>query len=99
MLQGLSIEEMSEKRGLGQSTIINHLAKLIEQDPSIDISRFKPTDDILQKVTLSYKRVLAEDKDENFNDDGSMKLRPLYEDLKPDLGYNAIRLALLFVVT
>ena len=99
LLQGLSIEEMSEKRGLGQSTIINHLAKLIEQDPSIDISRFKPTDDILQKVTLSYKRVLAEDKDENFNDDGSMKLRPLYEDLKPDLGYNAIRLALLFVVT
>lgn len=99
LLQGLSIEEMSEKRGLGHSTIINHLAKLIEQDPSIDIRRFKPSDDILHKVTKSYKKVLAKDNDDDFNDDGSMKLRPLYEDLKPNLGYNDIRLALLFVET
>jgi ATP-dependent exoDNAse (exonuclease V) alpha subunit len=99
LLQGLSIEEMSEKRGLGHSTIINHLAKLIEQDPSIDISRFKPSEDVLGKVTKSYKKVLAKDEDDDFNDDGSMKLRPLYEDLKPNLGYNDIRLALLFVET
>ncbi len=99
LLQGLTIDEMSEKRGLGQSTIINHLAKLIEQDPSIDISRFKPNDDVLDKVTKSYKKVLAKDNDDDFNDDGTMKLRPMYEDLKPDLGYNDIRLALLFVVT
>jgi uncharacterized protein YpbB len=99
LLQGLTIEEVSEKRGLGQATIINHLAKLIEQDPSMDISRFKPNDDILHKVTQSYKKVLAKDNDDDFNEDSTMKLRPLYEDLKPDLGYNDIRLALLFVET
>lgn len=97
VLKGLSIEEMSVERELAQSTIINHLGKLIEQGSAIDMSRYKPSDDTLQKVATTYRKVLEKDNDDDFNDDGTLKLRPIYEALKPNLGYNEIRLALVFI--
>jgi len=96
-LQGLSVAQISEARQLAPSTIITHLAKLAEQDSQFDISRIKPNDDILQQVTKSYQQLLAENADENFNDDGTVKLRPIHESLNKTLGYDVIRLALVFV--
>ena len=96
-LQGLSVAQISEARQLAPSTIITHLAKLAEQDSQFDISRIKPSDDILQQVTKSYQQLLAENADENFNDDGTVKLRPIHESLNKTLGYDVIRLALVFV--
>ena len=97
VLKGLTIAEISQQRELAQSTIINHLERLIAQGTQLDLSRYKPSDDVLKKVATSYKQVLAADNDEDFNEDGTVKLRPIYELLKPSLGYNDIRLALVFV--
>ncbi len=97
VLKGLTIAQISQERELAQSTIINHLERLIAQGTKLDLSRYKPSDEVLQKVATSYKKVLEADNDEDFNDDGTVKLRPIYEMLKPSLGYNDIRLALVFV--
>ena len=48
-------------------------------------------------MTKSYQQLLAENADENFNDDGTVKLRPIHESLNKTLGYDVIRLALVFV--
>lgn len=95
--QGFNVAQISEARQLAPSTIITHLAKLAEQDSSFDITSIKPSDDILQQVTQSYQQLLTENADENFNDDGTVKLRPIYESLNKTLGYDMIRLALVFV--
>lgn len=96
-LQGLSVAQIAEARQLTPSTIITHLAKLAKQDRQFDISRIKPSDDILQQVVRSYQQLLAENADENFNDDGTVKLRAIHESLNKTLGYDVIRLALVFV--
>lgn len=96
-LQGLSIVEIAKERELTQSTIINHLSKIYDKEPSFDLSRIKPDDAILAKVSRAFHQLQQEDNDEYFNEDGTMKLRPIYEALKQELGYNEIRLALVFV--
>ncbi|PTQ88996.1 helix-turn-helix domain-containing protein [Agitococcus lubricus] len=95
--QGLSLVEIAKERELMQTTIINHLEKIMAQDPSFDLSRIKPADTVLEAVKKVYQQVLADDKDEHFNNDGSLKLRPLFEALQQKIGYNDIKLALLFV--
>ena len=96
-LQGMSIVEIAKERELTQSTIINHLSKIYDKEPSFDLSRIKPDDKILAKVSHAFHQLQQEDNDEYFNEDGTMKLRPIYEALKQELGYNDIRLALVFV--
>jgi ATP-dependent exoDNAse (exonuclease V) alpha subunit len=96
-LQGLTIADIALERELAQATIINHLAKLAEQDHSFDISRIRPSAETMEAVAKVYSQLKQEALADNFNDDGSMKLRPIYEALQQSLGYNDIRLALVFV--
>ena len=81
----------------GLSRLINHLSKIYDKEPSFDLSRIKPDDAILAKVSRAFHQLQQEDNDEYFNEDGTMKLRPIYEALRQELGYNEIRLALVFV--
>ncbi|WP_122898021.1 AAA family ATPase [Acinetobacter sp. B51(2017)] len=93
--EGYHIQDIAQERGLTPATIINHLAKL--QKEGLDISEAHPGDDVVEQVRKIYKRLIKRQNPEHFSDDGTIKLRPIVEATSPRLGYDQVRLALLFV--
>ncbi|EPK7739933.1 hypothetical protein ACYI7L_003818, partial [Acinetobacter baumannii] len=44
-----------------------------------------------------YKKLKKRQNPDHFSDDGSIKLRPIVEATSPRMGYDQVRLALLFI--
>lgn len=109
--ESLSIAEVAQQRGLAQSTIMGHVAKLKRQDPSFNCDHLKPDDEVLHQVSDAVESIIAAGDPNDFSeiDVGStgnkaepftkerIKLRPIYEYLKEKIDYNSIRLALIFI--
>jgi ATP-dependent exoDNAse (exonuclease V) alpha subunit len=93
---GYEIADIAQERGLTPSTIINHLARL-HKEQDLDISVAHPGDEVVEQVRKIYKRLTKRHQAEHFNDDGTIKLRPIVEATSPRMGYDQVRLALLFV--
>ncbi|MCF9034370.1 AAA family ATPase [Acinetobacter nectaris] len=92
---GYEIQDIAQERHLTPATIINHLGKL--QKEGLDISVAHPGDEVVEQVRKIYKKLQRTKRAENFNDDGSIRLRPIVEATQPRMGYDQVRLALLFI--
>ncbi|MGP5555757.1 AAA family ATPase [Psychrobacter celer] len=95
--ESLSIAEISQARQLSQSTIMRHIAELKAQDPSLACDHLRPDDEVMTAVGTAYIAIKVANNPNDFNDDGSVKLRPVFEHLKQRIDYNTIRLALIFI--
>ncbi|WP_286796069.1 AAA family ATPase [Psychrobacter sp. UBA6291] len=95
--ESLSIAEISQMRQLSQSTIMRHIAELKSQDPSLACDHLRPDDEVMTAVGNAYVAIKVANNPNDFNDDGSIKLRPIFEHLKQAIDYNTIRLALIFI--
>ena len=95
--ESLSIAEISQARQLSQSTIMRHIAELKSQDPSLACDHLRPNDEVMTAVGNAYVAIKVANNPNDFNDDGSVKLRPIFEHLKQAVDYNTIRLALIFI--
>ncbi|WP_216934991.1 AAA family ATPase [Acinetobacter sp. BY484] len=94
--EGYEIADIATERGLTPATIINHLGRL-HKEQGLDISLAHPGEDVVEQVRKIYKRLTKRQHSEHFNDDGSIKLRPIVELTTPKMAYDQVRLALLFV--
>ena len=94
--EGYEIQDIAVERGLTPATIINHLAKL-HKEQGLDISVAHPGDEVVEQVRKIYKRLMKRQSAENFSEEGAIKLRPIVEETNPRMGYDQVRLALLFV--
>lgn len=95
--ESLSIPEIAEARQLAQSTIMRHISELKKQDPSLKCDHLRPDDETMLAVGNAYIAVKVANDPNDFNDDGSVKLKPIFEQLKESVDYNTIRLALIFI--
>lgn len=95
--ESLTIAEISQARQLSQSTIMRHIADLKSQDPSLACDHLRPDDEVMTAVGNAYIAIKVANSPNDFNDDGSIKLRPIYDHLKQSIDYNTIRLALIFI--
>ncbi|WP_201585693.1 AAA family ATPase [Psychrobacter jeotgali] len=95
--ESLSIAEIAQTRGLAQSTIMRHISELKSQDPSLACDHLRPDDEIMTAVGNAYIAIKVANNPNDFNDDGSIKLRPIFDYLKQKVDYNTIRLALIFI--
>ncbi|WP_201541252.1 AAA family ATPase [Psychrobacter faecalis] len=95
--ESLSIAEISQARQLSQSTIMRHIAELKSQDPSLACDHLRPENEVMTAVGNAYVAIKVANNPNDFNDDGSIKLRPIFEHLKQAIDYNTIRLALIFI--
>lgn len=86
--EGLSLEEISEKRGLTSSAIVDHIGKIKEIEPDLDYSKYKPSDKIIDMVRLAYSEIEFEE---------NKVLKPIYDYLHGEIGYEDIKKALLFI--
>ena len=94
--EGYEIQDIAVERSLTPATIINHLAKL-HKEQGLDISVAHPGEEVVEQVRKIYKRLIKRQSPENFSEDGVIKLRPIVELTSPKMGYDQVRLALLFV--
>lgn len=94
--EGYDIQDIAVERGLTPATIINHLARL-QKEQNLDISVAHPGEEVVEEVRKIYKRLMKRQNAEHFSDDGAIKLRPIVEATSPRMGYDQVRLALLFI--
>ena len=95
--ESLSIAEISQARQLSQSTIMRHIGELKSQDPSLACDHLRPEGEVMTAVGNAYVAIKVANNPNDFNDDGSVKLRPIFDHLKQRIDYNTIRLALIFI--
>lgn len=94
---GHSIGEIAQIRQLAESTVIGHLVKLSQGEASLDISRVAPPRNMLEAVQEAYDRVLDDDCDDHFDQQGRVKIKPIVDLIRVDMSYDQVRLALAFV--
>lgn len=82
---GISIEEIAEQRGLSQTTIISHLAKLYVDGNNIDLSQFVSEEEIskIEKAQIELENPDA--------------LRPYFDYFEEKMSYDKIRFGLAFL--
>lgn len=83
--EGYNLSEICQKRGLKETTIISHLAKLYSDGKKIDLLKFVTQEEISQ-VEKTLKTV-----------DYEGALKPIHEALNGEIQYGKIRLALAYL--
>jgi len=82
---GVSVQEIAEKRDLSQTTIISHLAKLYVDGYDLDLSQFVSKDEISQIAKAQIEL-------ENPN-----ALKPYFDYFEEKMSYDKIRFGLAFI--
>lgn len=80
--EGFSPEEISTKRGLQITTIYSHLSTLYEKGKEVNLKQFISNEEV-EKIKPAYEKLGKEEL-----------LKPIYEELKEEIPYHKIRLAI-----
>ena len=97
ILEGLTIEEIADERGLSEGTIMGHFEKIKTIYPEVDISMYKPEQALLRRVQISHKQILAGNDPEKVREDGSVSLKALFDAMNQEVTYAEIKLAMVFI--
>jgi len=89
--------KLATNRGIGKGTIVQHLAQIKAEDPSIDIEKYKPKDELFNRVDDAVLKLMTKKSKENFSEDGKLRLKPVYEVLGGEVSYDDIRVCMLFI--
>ena len=89
--------QLALKRKLAKSTIIQHLVLLKEEEAKIDLDKFKPNVEIFELVNSAVLKLMAKKRANDFTDDGKLRLNSIFTFLNGEVGYDDIRLCMLFL--
>jgi len=92
-----TLKEMAKSRGLTEGTIINHLAKVKEEDSTIDLNKFRPKMENFDAIEEEVFKLKRNNNSEDFSEDGRLRLKPLFDALDSEVSYDELRMAMLFV--
>lgn len=90
--------KLALNRGLGKSTIVNHLALIKEEDPEINLEKYKPNHTLLKRVDDVVLKLRTKKLKENFFEDGTLRLKSVFEALGGEVSYDELRVCMLFLV-
>jgi len=97
ILQGLTIDEIADERGLSEGTVMGHFEKIKTLYPEVDISKYKPEATLFRKVQIAHKQILVKKDPEQVREDGSVSLKALFEAMNQEVSYAEIKLAMVFI--
>jgi hypothetical protein len=95
--QGKSLQEIADERGLGLSTIQGHILKISEDYPKVDISAYRPEEELMVQIEEAYNKLAKNAKDEDFGKDGMLRSNLIFNALKKKVDYGTIKLAYAFL--
>ena len=85
------------ERGYSSATIKNHIGSLAEQQPDLDVSAYRPPEHIMSAVKSSLELLEKENNKNHRTPDGNIKLSAIYNNLKKQLLYEDIKMALAYI--
>lgn len=94
--EGLNIAEIAKAREMSTDTILSHLTKLKEEDPTLALDQCRPDPEILEEIELALQVLKEIDDPEDLDAKGNIKLKVLYEQLEGEVSYETLKQALLF---
>lgn len=83
--EGLTPEQISEKRGLQLTTIFSHLSQLYSEGKEVNLEKFV-SEEIVDKVRVIFDQLGRK-----------TELKPIYEGLKEEVSYHEIRLSMALI--
>ncbi|SFV66866.1 putative helicase [hydrothermal vent metagenome] len=92
-----TLVKLAINRKLAKGTIIQHLVLIKEEEPDFDMNKYKPSDELYDKVETVVFKLMTKKLAENFTDDGKLRLKPVFEALDGEVGYDDIRLCMVFM--
>jgi hypothetical protein len=92
-----TIKQIAKARNMTEGTIINHLSTLKKEEPSVDLSKFKPKKNTFVSIEKMIVKLQKEKLKENFSDDGRLRLKPVFDAMEGKASYDAIRLCMLLI--
>ncbi len=94
--KGLSIIEIADIRGITGGTITEHILKIMDRHPTVDLSPYRPAASIMKRIETATDQLVADGNKENFQENGTIRLRPLFDAMNKEISYEEIKLALTF---
>jgi len=92
------LEEIIETRELAENTIIKHLEILRTYEPNLDMDYLRPDQSIVDLVADAKSQIEQRNNSDDFTEDGTIKLKSIYESLQEKVSYEKIKLALVFIL-
>ena len=90
-----TLEELSTQRELSIDTIIKHLGILKKVEKDLDLNKYMPNTNISEKINNAIEKIKTNNNQDNFNEQGIIKLKPIFEELNQEVAYNDIKMMLL----
>lgn len=75
---------------------MRHLQAIKEEDPNFPCEHLRPNDKLVTDVYQAYDAIMAINDPNDFDQQGNIKLKPIFDRLHERVSYNDIRLALIF---
>ena len=97
MAKSETLVKLAQNRGLSRGTIINHLTRIKEEDPDINLEKYKPEEKDFKRVEDAVTELRARGSKDDFTDEGLLRLKPIFEALGGEMSYDDIRVCLLFI--
>ena len=95
--QKKSIADIAKERDMTESTVMKHIVDIMKDDPECDISHLQPNHEIIEKVAQAVEEIKKRNSEEDFSENGDIRLKPIFVALNEEVSYDDIRLALLFI--
>ncbi len=93
--ESATILELAANRGMSKGTVMGHLSILKEQDPELNLDKYKPDKETLSLIQSAIVKVKEKNNKDDFSQNGQMRLKPIFEALDAKIEYDEIRIALL----
>jgi len=91
------VAKIAKERNIKEATVFNHIERIIENWPEIDISHLQPKSKTIESVEKAVAAVKKRNFEGDFTEGGDIKLKALFLELKEKINYDDIKLALLFL--
>ncbi|AXH12571.1 AAA family ATPase [Halarcobacter bivalviorum] len=90
-----TLEILAKNAGFSVSTIMKHLSLIKEEEPRFDISKYMPNLSVINKVKKVVNEIEDANNEEDFTEDGKIKLKPIFVKLNEEISYNDIKMVLI----
>lgn len=90
-----TLEVLAKSAGFSVSTIMKHLSLIKEEIPNFDISKYMPSLSTINQVKQAIDEIEDAKREDDFSEDGKVKLKPIFVKLNEEVSYDDIKMVLI----
>lgn len=90
-----TLQDLAKNVGYSVSTIMNHLSLIKTDEPNLDISKYMPSLSTINLIKAAVEEIKKTNKEEDFSEDGKIRLKPIFMKLDEKISYDDIKITLI----